>query len=129
MSRYVEERPWGKFEVLERADHYQIKRITVNPGHRLSLQYHHHRTEHWVIVAGSGRVTRGEEVIPVVANQSVVIPKGAPHRIENTGTEPLVFIEVQYGEYLGEDDIVRLADDYHRVPVAPAPEGASEGAS
>lgn len=129
MSRYVEERPWGKFEVLEKADHYQIKRITVNPGHRLSLQYHHHRTEHWVIVAGSGRVTRGEEVIPVMANQSVVIPKGTPHRIENTGTEPLVFIEVQYGEYLGEDDIVRLADDYHRVPVAPAPEGASQEAS
>jgi mannose-6-phosphate isomerase-like protein (cupin superfamily) len=93
VERYVEERPWGRFEVLERADRYQIKRITVNPGHRLSLQYHHHRAEHWVIVAGSG----------------------VPHRIENTGTEPLVFIEVQYGEYLGEDDIVRLADDYHRV--------------
>lgn len=124
MSRYVEERPWGKFEVLEKSDHYQIKRITVNPGHRLSLQYHHHRTEHWVIVAGSGQVTRGDEVIPVAANQSVVIPRGAPHRIENTGMEPLVFIEVQYGEYLGEDDIVRLADDYHRVP-SPSEEASS----
>jgi len=116
MERYVEERPWGRFEVLEKADRYQIKRITVNPGHRLSLQYHRHRTEHWVIVVGVGRVTRGEEVISVSANQSVVIPKETPHRIENTGTEPLVFIEVQYGDYLGEDDIVRLADDYNRVP-------------
>lgn len=118
MSIYVEERPWGRFEVLTEADTHKVKRITVNPGHRLSYQYHHHRSEHWVVVAGSGVVIRDDDVIPVTANESVHIPAGAKHRIENTGTEPLVFIEVQYGTYLGEDDIVRLADDYQRIPPA-----------
>jgi mannose-6-phosphate isomerase-like protein (cupin superfamily) len=116
MSSYIEERPWGKFEILSEGEKHKVKRITVNPGHRLSLQYHHNRTEHWTVVAGQGVVTRNDEVIPVNENQSIVIPQTARHRIENTGTEPLVFIEVQYGTYLGEDDIVRVADDYHRVP-------------
>jgi mannose-6-phosphate isomerase len=120
MTLSVEQRPWGQFEVLSEADNHKVKRITVLPGHRLSYQYHRHRSEHWVIVAGSGVVTRDDEAIPVSANQSLHIPAGAKHRIENTGTDPLVFIEVQYGPYLGEDDIVRLADDYQRVPQPPS---------
>lgn len=114
MSVYVEERPWGQFEILAEGERHKVKRITVNPGHRLSYQYHHHRCEHWVIVAGAGIVTRNDEAIPVRANQCLLIPQEAKHRIENTGAEPLVFIEVQFGEYLGEDDIVRVADDYQR---------------
>jgi mannose-6-phosphate isomerase-like protein (cupin superfamily) len=123
MSNYVEQRPWGKFEILSEGENHKVKRTTVNPGHRLSLQYHHNRTEHWTAISGSRVVTRNHEAIPITANQSVVIPQTARHRIENTGAEPLVFIEVQYGAYLGEDDIVRVADDDHRVPESDAGHG------
>jgi len=126
MSLYVEERPWGKFEVLSEGQRHKVKRITVNPGHRLSLQYHHHRSEHWIVVSGRGFVTRDDDVIPVKENQSVTIPRGAKHRIESLGPDPLVFIEVQCGDYLEEDDIVRVADDYHRVPESGPPPGGAE---
>ncbi len=112
----MEHRPWGSFEILSDtgADH-KVKRITVLPGKRLSLQYHSRRREHWVVVAGEALVTVGEEVVRLGPGQSVDIPQGAPHRVENVGEEPLVFIEVQMGDYFGEDDIVRLEDDYGRV--------------
>lgn len=107
-------RPWGHYENMQqRADH-NVKRIVVEPGKRLSLQKHAHRAEHWLIVSGEALVTRNEEEIALSAGQSVDIPIGAAHRIMNPGTEPLVFIEVQLGSYFGEDDIVRLEDDFGR---------------
>ncbi len=112
---FTEQRPWGHYVVLaDEADH-KVKRIVVDPGSRLSLQYHHQRAEHWSIVSGEGVVTRGDDRIPVRAGTDVAIPAGARHRVENTGKEPLVFIEVQRGSYFGEDDIVRLHDDFGRV--------------
>jgi mannose-6-phosphate isomerase-like protein (cupin superfamily) len=111
---YTENRPWGSFSVLEEGSNFKVKRLVVNPGQRFSLQYHQHRSEHWVIVAGRGFVTINEEIRMVVANDAILIPSGAVHRLENAGDLPLVVIEVQYGSYLGEDDIVRLADDYCR---------------
>ncbi len=115
-ARNEEHRPWGFFEVLSDhgADH-KVKRITVWPGKRLSLQYHARRSEHWVVVSGRALVTVGEEVYDLVPGESVNIPRGAPHRVENPGDEPLVFIEIQMGSYFGEDDIVRLEDDFGRV--------------
>ena len=110
----IEHRPWGSFEVLVDEPDYKTKRIVVSPGGRLSLQYHHRRQEHWFVVAGTGDVTRGDDLLPVQAGVAVDIPVKIPHRIANTGAEPLVFIEVQTGEYFGEDDIVRLEDDYGR---------------
>jgi mannose-1-phosphate guanylyltransferase/mannose-6-phosphate isomerase len=107
-------RPWGSYTVLEEAAGYKIKRIRVNPGEKLSLQLHHHRSEHWVVVAGTARVTRGEEVVTLRPNESTFIPMTTPHRLENPGLIPLQIIEVQNGEYLGEDDIVRLEDRYGR---------------
>ena len=92
-----------------------MKRITVNPGAKLSLQMHHHRSEHWVVVSGTARVVRGEETMLLVENQSVYIPLGMKHRIENPGKIPLEIIEVQSGSYLDEDDIVRFEDVYDRV--------------
>ena len=109
-----DERPWGNYQVLDEGDGYKVKRIVVHPGKRLSLQRHAQRAEHWVVVAGRGRVTRDEEAIDLSAKESVDIPTGAAHRVENIGDEPLVFIEVQTGRYLGEDDITRLADDFGR---------------
>ncbi|MCL2761500.1 MAG: cupin domain-containing protein [Desulfuromonadales bacterium] len=108
------ERPWGKYIVLDENNGYKIKRITVNPRQRLSLQKHHHRSEHWIVVSGTAKVTRddAEEIINV--NESTFIPTGIKHRLENPGIIPLVIIEVQSGEYLGEDDIVRFHDDYER---------------
>jgi len=109
------ERPWGSYTVLDEHKGYKIKRIEVQPGHRLSLQMHHHRSEHWVVVSGIARVTCGETVSILNVNESTFIPMGANHRLENPGVIPLVIIEVQNGEYLGEDDIIRFQDDYHRL--------------
>ena len=108
-------RPWGSFDSIDRGDKYQVKRITVNPGSRLSLQYHHHRAEHWIVVSGCARVTIGSTTKLVAENQSVFIPIGEKHCLENPGTIPLELIEVQSGSYLGEDDIVRLEDLYGRA--------------
>ncbi len=108
------ERPWGRWTVLEENGSYKIKRIEVNPLQRLSLQKHHHRSEHWVVVSGTAKVTCDGKEYLVSVNESTYIPKGSVHRLENPGKTPLVLIEVQNGEYLGEDDIVRLEDDYQR---------------
>ena len=107
-------RPWGAYTVLEEAPGFKIKRIEVKPGAALSLQLHHRRSEHWVVVAGIAKVTRGEDVFIVNANGSTYIPVETKHRLENPGEEPLVMIEVQCGDYLGEDDIVRFDDKYGR---------------
>ena len=108
-------RPWGHYEVLsdDSCDH-KVKRITVEPGKRLSLQLHHRRAEHWLIVSGRARVTLGEDFYELGPGQAIDIPLEAAHRIENQGSEPVVFIEVQQGSYFGEDDIVRLQDDFGR---------------
>jgi mannose-1-phosphate guanylyltransferase/mannose-6-phosphate isomerase len=107
-------RPWGYYESLDSGEGFQVKRIMVKPGARLSLQMHHRRAEHWVVVSGTATVTRGEEQFTLGENQSTYIPLGMKHRLENTGDKPLYVIEVQSGSYLGEDDIVRFADDYKR---------------
>ncbi|MBT5860441.1 MAG: mannose-1-phosphate guanylyltransferase/mannose-6-phosphate isomerase [Alphaproteobacteria bacterium] len=107
-------RPWGAYKVLESGDTFQVKRVTVNPGAKLSLQLHHKRAEHWVVVSGSATVTRGEDTLELSRNQSAYIPIGTKHRLENKGKEPLHIIEVQTGDYLGEDDIVRFDDAYGR---------------
>lgn len=108
-------RPWGSYEVLEERGNYKIKKIIVLPQKRLSLQKHFHRNEHWIIVSGSALVRIGEEEIFLQKNQSTYIPMGTPHRLENPGQIDLVMIEVQMGDYVGEDDIVRIEDDYHRA--------------
>ena len=108
------ERPWGSYLVLDENNSYKIKRIEVNPGERLSLQKHHHRSEHWIVVSGIAKVTCGTEEYFVNVNESTFIPIGRNHRLENPGKIPLVIIEVQSGEYLGEDDIIRFDDDYNR---------------
>lgn len=110
-----DKRPWGYYKVLEDAPEHKIKRIVVEPGERLSLQLHHCRTEHWTVVRGEGVVTRDGEDIRLRPGESVIIPQGAAHRIRNDGQEPLVFVEIQSGTYFGEDDIVRLQDDYGRA--------------
>ena len=107
-------RPWGSYTVLEEQERYQMKRITVHPGAKLSLQMHHHRYEHWVVVRGTARVTNGEVVKLLHENESVYIPAGTVHRLENPGVIALELIEVQIGPYLGEDDIVRFEDVYGR---------------
>lgn len=107
-------RPWGSFDSIDLGDRFQVKRIVVKPGGALSLQLHHHRAEHWVVVSGTARVTRGEEVFELSANQGTYIPIGMKHRLENIGEQALQLIEVQSGEYLGEDDIVRFDDVYGR---------------
>ncbi|HMV57988.1 MAG TPA: mannose-1-phosphate guanylyltransferase/mannose-6-phosphate isomerase [Nitrospira sp.] len=108
-------RPWGSYTVLEEGPGYKVKRVTVNPGGRLSLQLHHKRSEHWVVITGTARVTRGDDVLHLQIGQSTAIPVETPHRLENPGTETLHIIEVQNGPYLGEDDIVRFQDDYGRL--------------
>jgi mannose-6-phosphate isomerase len=108
------ERPWGTYTVLEENSHYKIKRIEVLPGQRLSLQKHHHRSEHWIVVSGTALVTCGVREFVVNINESTFIPIGEQHRLKNPGKIPLVIIEVQSGEYLGEDDIIRFQDDYER---------------
>ena len=107
-------RPWGAYECIDASERFQVKRITVNPGASLSLQMHHHRAEHWIVVKGTARITRGDEVLVLSENQSTYIPLGVPHRLENPGLLPLELIEVQSGSYLGEDDIVRFEDRYGR---------------
>jgi len=108
-------RPWGSYTILDEFDSYKVKRIVVNPGKRLSLQKHFHRSEHWIVVSGTATVTRGEDEYLVRANESTYIPMGEIHRLENVGKIPLVMIEAQVGEYLGEDDIIRISDDFKRV--------------
>jgi mannose-1-phosphate guanylyltransferase / mannose-6-phosphate isomerase len=107
-------RPWGFYDSIDHGDRFQVKRIVVNPGARLSLQMHHHRAEHWIVVSGTALVTRGEEEFLLTENQSTYIPLGVTHRLENPGHVPLHIIEVQSGAYLGEDDIVRFDDQYGR---------------
>ncbi|MGD1148933.1 MAG: mannose-1-phosphate guanylyltransferase/mannose-6-phosphate isomerase [Thermoanaerobaculaceae bacterium] len=107
-------RPWGSYVSIDAAERFQVKRITVSPGAALSLQKHHYRAEHWVVVQGTARVTRGDEVFTLVENESTYIPLGVIHRLENPGLIPLELIEVQSGSYLGEDDVVRLEDNYGR---------------
>ncbi|MDY6919169.1 MAG: mannose-1-phosphate guanylyltransferase/mannose-6-phosphate isomerase [Pseudomonadota bacterium] len=107
-------RPWGRFDSVDGGDRYQVKRITVKPGARLSTQLHHHRAEHWVVVRGTAKVRRGEDSILLTENQSVYIPLGEVHFLENPGKIPLEIIEIQTGAYLGEDDIIRLNDQYGR---------------
>ena len=114
-SPQFEARPWGNYTVLDEGEGYKVKRIEVLPGKRLSYQKHAHRAEHWMIVNGTAKVTLdGRELVRAVGD-TVDVAIGAAHRIENTGVERLVFIEVQRGDYLGEDDIVRLQDDFGRV--------------
>jgi mannose-1-phosphate guanylyltransferase/mannose-6-phosphate isomerase len=107
-------RPWGSYTILEEGDHYKIKRLVINPGTKLSHQLHNHRSEHWVVVSGTARVTNGEKIYDVHPNESTYIPMSTKHRLENPGKIPLQIIEVQNGEYLEEDDIVRFDDDYKR---------------
>ncbi|MBI5611888.1 MAG: mannose-1-phosphate guanylyltransferase/mannose-6-phosphate isomerase [Gammaproteobacteria bacterium] len=107
-------RPWGSYEGVDAGPGFQVKRLIVNPGAALSLQLHHRRAEHWVVVNGTAKVTRGEEVFTLMQNQSTYIPPQVKHRLENPGTQPLEMIEVQSGDYLGEDDIVRFEDIYNR---------------
>jgi mannose-1-phosphate guanylyltransferase/mannose-6-phosphate isomerase len=114
-------RPWGSYTVLEEGDRYKIKRIVVNPGAKLSHQSHNHRSEHWVVVMGTARVTNGDREYDVHINESTYIPMTTKHRLENRGKIPLQIIEVQNGEYLGEDDIVRFDDDYNRHAAAQEP--------
>lgn len=107
-------RPWGNYQSLDNGDRYQVKRIVVKKGGRLSLQYHNHRAEHWIVVRGTARVTIGDQVTILHENQSIYIPMGSQHRLENPGKIELELIEVQTGSYLGEDDIIRVEDDYRR---------------
>ncbi len=107
-------RPWGSYQSLDQGKRYQVKRIVVKQGGRLSLQMHHHRAEHWIVVRGTARVTIGDTVKFLHENESIYVPSGARHRLENPGKIDLELIEVQTGSYLGEDDIVRIEDDYHR---------------
>jgi mannose-1-phosphate guanylyltransferase/mannose-6-phosphate isomerase len=107
-------RPWGTYDGIEKGERFQVKRIVVKPGAALSLQMHHHRAEHWIVVRGTARVTRNDETFLLTENESTYIPTGARHRLENPGKVPLEIIEVQSGAYLGEDDIVRFEDTYGR---------------
>jgi mannose-6-phosphate isomerase-like protein (cupin superfamily) len=109
-----DERPWGRYEVLEESEGYKVKRIEVKPGARLSLQRHSRRAEHWVVISGVADVICGDQSLQLKAGEHVHIPKESNHRLGNSGSEMVTLIEVQLGDYLGEDDIVRLQDDYHR---------------
>ena len=110
-----EARPWGGFEVLQEGDGYKVKRLVVEPGHRLSLQRHRHRAEHWVIVAGAPRIVIEGRARRLRPRAAVEVPRGAWHRIENPGRRRVVLIEVQHGRYLEDDDIIRRHDDYGRA--------------
>jgi mannose-1-phosphate guanylyltransferase/mannose-6-phosphate isomerase len=107
-------RPWGWYDGIDTGERFQVKRIVVKPGAALSLQMHHHRAEHWIVVRGTARVTKDAETFLVSENQSTFIPLGTRHRLENPGKLPLEMVEVQSGSYLGEDDIVRFEDTYGR---------------
>ncbi|TAA39600.1 mannose-1-phosphate guanylyltransferase/mannose-6-phosphate isomerase [Corallincola spongiicola] len=108
-------RPWGKYDSIDNGERYQVKRITVKPGGKLSVQMHHHRAEHWIVVSGTAKVTNGDKTILLTENESTYIPVGVVHALENPGKVPLELIEVQSGSYLGEDDIVRFEDRYGRI--------------
>jgi mannose-1-phosphate guanylyltransferase/mannose-6-phosphate isomerase len=108
-------RPWGWYDSIDSGPRFQVKRIMVNPGASLSLQMHHHRAEHWIVVSGTAMVTNGDQIILLAENQSTYIPLGTKHRLSNPGKVPLEIIEVQSGSYLGEDDIVRFEDTYGRL--------------
>jgi mannose-6-phosphate isomerase len=112
---YSETRPWGSFHVLDEQAGFKVKRIVVTPGGRLSLQSHKHRSEHWTVVNGTATVTVGETVTAMTRGQSVDISLGAKHRLENLGKDVVEIIEVQFGNYLGEDDIIRYDDVYNRT--------------
>jgi mannose-6-phosphate isomerase-like protein (cupin superfamily) len=114
-SPLFDRRPWGSFTVLDEGAGYKVKRIEVLPGKRLSYQRHARRAEHWMVVAGTARVTLDGEDVTVRLGETVDIAVGTAHRIENPGDDPLVFIEIQRGDYLGEDDITRIEDDFGRV--------------
>ncbi|HYV23587.1 MAG TPA: phosphomannose isomerase type II C-terminal cupin domain [Pyrinomonadaceae bacterium] len=114
-SPKFDRRPWGTFTVLDEGDTFKVKRIEVLPGKRLSYQKHTQRAEHWVVVEGTARVTLDDQDIIVAKGEAIDIPIGSAHRVENPGDELLVFIEVQRGSYLGEDDIIRLQDDFGRA--------------
>ena len=116
VSPLYDERPWGNYRVIDAGDGFQVKRIEVKPGKRLSYQKHARRAEHWYVVTGQARVTLDGAEIILGPGEAVDIAIGAAHRVENPGAELLVFIEVQRGDYFGEDDIVRLQDDYGRIP-------------
>ncbi len=111
---YKEKRPWGTYEILLDSEYCKVKEITVDRGHRLSYQYHHKRSEVWTIVKGTGKVVLNDEEVSISAGDVIQIPQGMKHRIQNNGESKLIFIEVQQGTYFGEDDIVRLQDDYKR---------------
>ena len=115
ISKEKEERPWGRFFVLHDEPNYKLKRIEVDPGGRLSYQYHKNRSEVWTIVQGIGNVTIDGKIKECKVGDSIFIPMKAKHRIENKGNQKIVFIEVQIGSYFGEDDIIRIEDDYDRV--------------
>lgn len=115
MRAACDDRPWGRWEVIDVGERFCVKRITVKPGAKLSLQFHYHRHEHWTVVRGTARVTKGDAAFLLSENESTFIPIGTAHRVENPGSLPLELIEVQYGEYLDEDDIVRLEDSYGRL--------------
>ncbi|MFN7191393.1 MAG: cupin domain-containing protein, partial [Rhodospirillales bacterium] len=113
-SHVVVHRPWGSYQTIDAGPRFQVKRLTVKPGAKISLQKHAHRAEHWVVVSGVARVTRDAETLDLQENMSTYIPVGCVHRLENPGTKLLHIIEVQSGGYLGEDDIVRFEDSYGR---------------
>ena len=114
-SPRFDRRPWGTFTVLDEGNNFKVKRIEVLPGKRLSYQKHSQRAEHWVVVQGTAKVTLDDHQLVVASGEAIDIAIGSAHRVENPGTDTLVFIEVQRGSYLGEDDIVRLQDDFGRV--------------
>lgn len=114
-AHYKENRPWGSFEVLLDNPNFKVKKITVKSGCRLSLQSHKRRNEHWVVIEGRMRITVGNEVRNYEVNEHVYIPRETKHRMENSGTEEASVIEIQTGDYFGEDDIIRYEDDYNRV--------------
>ena len=113
--KLIEHRPWGYYEILSDESDHKVKKILVHPKKRLSLQLHHHRSEHWYIISGKGLTTLGDNKIHIEAFQTVDIPVETVHRVENTGNTDLVFIEIQTGDYFGEDDIERFEDDFNRI--------------
>jgi mannose-6-phosphate isomerase len=113
--REFDRRPWGSYEVLEEGRNFKVKRIEVLPGKRLSYQKHSQRAEHWFVIEGTAKVTLDNRDVLIAAGEAIDIPVGSAHRVENPGQEDLIFIEVQRGNYLGEDDIVRLEDDFGRT--------------
>jgi mannose-6-phosphate isomerase len=115
-------RDWGNYTIISESKRCKIKRLEVTPGHRLSLQSHKHRSEHWIVISGVAKVTNGDHELTLLPNQSTFVPAMMQHRLENLGSIPLVIIEVQTGEYLGEDDIVRYDDDYSRVSLQSSPD-------